>query len=80
MPFPNLLQPASRFQTKYPDPVGRMEASVEGTAEYIGQMAAELAKLAKGSHLELIAYFLEMAQAEAESVALNSALEITSIK
>jgi hypothetical protein len=37
------------------------------SARYIAQMAAELASMARGAHLELLAYFLEMARMEATS-------------
>ncbi len=36
-------------------------------SDYIAQMTAELAIMAKGAQLELLAYFLEMAQMEAEA-------------
>jgi hypothetical protein len=37
------------------------------SAQYIAQMSAELAAIARASNLELLAYFLEMARVEASS-------------
>jgi hypothetical protein len=37
------------------------------SARYIAQMSAELASIARASHLDLLAYFLEMARVEATS-------------
>ena len=37
------------------------------TAQYIAQMSAELASIARSSNLDLLAYFLEMARVEATS-------------
>ena len=50
-------------------PNGSVEADREPTpqsvAEYIADLAAELARLARSRDLELIAYLLEMARMEA---------------
>ncbi len=35
------------------------------SAQYIAQMSAELAAIARGSNLDLLAYFLDMARLEA---------------
>jgi hypothetical protein len=37
------------------------------SARYIAQMSGELASLARGANLELLAYFLDMARVEATS-------------
>jgi hypothetical protein len=37
------------------------------SAQYIAQMSAELATIARASNLDFLAYFLEMARAEAAS-------------
>ncbi len=65
----DLIEHPLQFQTRPAAPESAREPSLEESADYIGQMAAELAKIAKTSHLELIAYFLEMAQQEAETIA-----------
>lgn len=44
-------------------------------ARYIADMSAELASLAGSSKLDLLAYFLNMAQVEAEAVARKSTYE-----
>lgn len=44
-------------------------------ARYIADMSAELASLAGSSKLDLLAYFLNMAQVEAEAVARKLAYE-----
>lgn len=41
--------------------------SPEDVARYIGQLAAEMAALARGARLDLLAYLLEMARVEASS-------------
>lgn len=49
-----------------------------GTADvvrYIADMSAELASLAGSSKLDLLAYFLSMAQVEAEAIARKAAYE-----
>ena len=43
------------------------EAMALESAKYIAQMSAELASIARASHLDLLAYFLEMARVEANS-------------
>ena len=44
-------------------------------ARYVAEMSAELATLAGSADLDLLAYFLNMAQVEAESVARRSGYE-----
>jgi hypothetical protein len=44
------------------DPMLALEA-----AQYIAQMSAELAVMARGANLDLLAYFLDMARVEATS-------------
>ena len=53
-PLPELPEPAD-------------EALALESARYIAQMSAELASIARASHLDLLAYFLEMARVEATS-------------
>jgi hypothetical protein len=43
------------------------EALALESAQYIAQMSAELASIARASNLDLLAYFLEMARVEATS-------------
>ena len=43
------------------------EALALEAAQYIAQMSAELASIARASKLDLLAYFLEMARVEATS-------------
>jgi hypothetical protein len=43
------------------------EALALEAARYIAQMTAELASIARGSNLDLLAYFLDMARVEATS-------------
>jgi hypothetical protein len=50
--------------TEAPDTVMRAEV-----AHYVGEMSAELSRMAKASGLSLLSYFLEMASAEARSEA-----------
>ena len=38
-------------------------------ASYVAQLSGELAQLSQGSGLDLLAYFLNMAKAEAETIA-----------
>jgi len=47
----------------------RWSAEAADASDYIAQMTAELAAMAKGAQLDLLAYFLEMAQMEAEAQA-----------
>ena len=42
-------------------------ASTEDTADYLAEISAELARLAKSSGLDLVAYLLEMTAEEARS-------------
>ncbi len=56
--------PASRL----PDPHEPAdEALALESAQYIAQMSAELASIARASNLDLLAYFLDMARVEATS-------------
>jgi hypothetical protein len=45
---------------------GRVEDDVAGIASYISDMAGELAHLAGRAELPMVAYFLNLARAEAE--------------
>ena len=47
-------------------PPSNDEATSLDTAAYIGELVAELARLASGCDLQLVAYFLEMARMECE--------------
>ncbi len=67
MAFSNTFQRPRPSQAKISTLQPETDKSFENSAEYISQMAAELARIAKASHLDLIAYFLEMAQLEAEN-------------
>ncbi len=52
----------------YPSGMGEATAALSPTADissYIGNMTQELAQLARGANLDLLAYFLEMAELEA---------------
>ncbi len=51
-----------------PQSSGRREASRDAAADYIAQMTAELAEIAAAARLDLLSYFLKMAQMEAEGV------------
>ena len=48
-------------------PVGPDKA--DEAARYIGQMTGEMALLARGARLDTLAYFLEMARIEAQTMA-----------
>jgi hypothetical protein len=54
------------------DPLSHARARRE-TADYVRQMAAELAQMARARDLGLVAYFLEMAALEAETVIRTAA-------
>ncbi len=58
-PFP---PPRPAGQAGTPSKEGR-----EPTAQYIAQMTAELAAMAQTAQLEMLTYFLKMAQLEAEA-------------
>ena len=47
---------------------GRFDASPQEIAHYIGQITAELSTMARKSDLGLLAYFLQMAHAEARAL------------
>lgn len=47
---------------------GRFDASPREIAHYIGQISAELSTMARKSDLGLLAYFLQMAHAEARAL------------
>jgi len=49
-------------------PPGRFGASPQEIAHYIGQITAELSTMARRSDLGLLAYFLQMAHAEARAL------------
>ena len=63
----------------YPSGMGEATAALSPTADissYIGHMTQELAQMARGANLDLLAYFLEMAELEARmrtSSSLHSA-------
>jgi hypothetical protein len=54
--------PARLPEAEPPDPELALES-----AQYIAQMSAELAFIARSSNLDLLAYFLDMARVEATS-------------
>ena len=47
----------------------RTEGTTRDTASYIASLAAELAQMADASKMPLLAYLLEMAREEANSIA-----------
>ncbi|HEV3247542.1 MAG TPA: hypothetical protein VG124_10105 [Beijerinckiaceae bacterium] len=47
---------------------GRFDATPQEIAHYIGQISAELSTMARKSDLGLLAYFLQMAHAEARAL------------
>jgi len=49
-------------------PHGRFDATPQEIAHYIGQITAELSTMARKSDLGLLAYFLQMAHAEARTL------------
>jgi hypothetical protein len=53
--------------SRLPEPQPADEALALESAQYIAQMSAELASIARASNLDLLAYFLEMARVEATS-------------
>jgi hypothetical protein len=62
----------SRSSTRFaltdpPHPTCPPAQSPEDVARYIGQLAAEMAAMARGARLDLLAYLLEMARVEASS-------------
>jgi len=62
----------SRSSTRFavtdpPHPGCPPTQSPEDVARYIGQLAAEMAAMARGARLDLLAYLLEMARVEASS-------------
>jgi len=48
------------------------DASILAVARYLADMTGQLESMARASKLELLAYLLAMARAEAESVALEA--------
>ena len=54
-------------------PVPAMSPQQAQTARYIAAMSGEMATMANGAGLKLVAHFLAMAQAEAEEVAERAA-------
>lgn len=57
-----------RFAVTDPTPPACPPAqSPEDVARYIGQLAAEMAVMARGARLDVLAYLLEMARVEASS-------------
>ncbi len=62
----------SRSSTRFaltdpPHPACPPAQSPQEVARYIGQLAAEMAAMARGARLDLLAYLLEMARVEASS-------------
>ena len=52
--------------TRLPDPTEPVDPALAlESAQYIAQMSAELASIARAGNLDLLAYFLEMARLEA---------------
>jgi hypothetical protein len=51
---------------------GSAQRNPEETAAYLASISMELANLARGQGLELLAYLLEMAQLEAERIVQDS--------
>jgi hypothetical protein len=68
--------PSGEIETKSPAQAipAKTVAAPVGTAEYIAEMTAELASMARGSRLDLLAYFLDMACLEARNSARNLTL------
>jgi hypothetical protein len=54
-------------EAKVPDQRAREDAAA--LASYIADMAAELSHLAAGSNMQMVAYFLDLARVEAETLA-----------
>ena len=48
------------------------ESGVEAVARYLADMTGQLESMARASKLELLAYLLAMARAEAESLAVDA--------
>jgi len=61
-------QPTNRSK-----PVPAIDPQQAQTARYIAAMSGEMAAMANGAGLKLVAHFLAMAQAEAEEVAERKA-------
>jgi hypothetical protein len=55
-----------------PGPTGTKEKDKTATAEYIAEMCRDLARMARGGRLDTLAYLLDMAGLEAESVGRGS--------
>ena len=53
------------------------ESGVEAVARYLADMTGQLESMARASKLELLAYLLAMARAEAESLAIESRADPT---
>ncbi|MCP8939865.1 hypothetical protein NK718_15155 [Alsobacter sp. SYSU M60028] len=74
-PKPVFEAPASRAAlTRAPaKPVAAPEnpQNIQEVSRYVGQMATEMAALARGAKLDVLAYFLEMARIEAQSIAMK---------
>lgn len=58
----------TRSSTRRDAARGRFDASPQEIAHYIGQISAELSTMARKSDLGLLAYFLQMAHAEARTL------------
>jgi hypothetical protein len=58
---------AKSASSSLPDLPTQDEALALEAAQYIAQMSAELASIARASSLDLLAYFLDMARVEATS-------------
>ncbi|WP_293866281.1 hypothetical protein [uncultured Alsobacter sp.] len=62
-----LMRPATVTHIQQ-QPMATPEKADEA-ARYIGQMTGEMALLARGARLDTLAYFLEMARIEAQTMA-----------
>jgi len=88
MPFPNPLfrhmaypQNPKGVETPHKTDPQKTKWSIEAAdaSDYIAQMTAELAIMAKSAQLDLLAYFLEMAQIEAQAQAYALKPELTDV-
>ncbi|MGP0061283.1 MAG: hypothetical protein ACLPID_18585 [Beijerinckiaceae bacterium] len=58
---------ATKSKATTVDPAPALAPDAAGVAEYVAQMAAELASIAGAAKLDMLTYFLNMARIEAES-------------
>ena len=57
---------------------GAEEPGVEAVARYLADMTGQLESMARASKLELLAYLLAMARAEAESLTVDGRHDLSS--